>query len=205
MSEVTAVPIRPLPKGSVLKLWAVLAILVALAAGLAWWTTGQYREVVLPSGVRYRVIQQGTGPAITPADAFAVRYKLHANSRGNPVLQDSDSTGQPFVGTVGAVYPGFGEGLQHMQAGGRYLLSLPPGTHVTSAPPPEAGFTPGDTLVFEIQVLQIAPGQAQAFEAQQMQRLQQQLQAQMEAQGGGAPGQGAPGQTAPSGGGRPRR
>jgi FKBP-type peptidyl-prolyl cis-trans isomerase FkpA len=202
MSEVTAVPIRPLARGSMFKLWAVLAILVALAAGLAWWTTSQYREIALPSGVRYRVVQQGTGPAITPADAFALRYKLHANSRSNPVLQDSDQTGQPFVGTVGQVYPGFGEGLQQMRAGGRYLLWLPPGTHVTTAPPAEAGFTPGDTLVFEIQVLQIAPGQAAAFEAQRMQQLQQQLQAQMEAQGAGPTGQGAP--PAP-GGGRPRR
>jgi FKBP-type peptidyl-prolyl cis-trans isomerase FkpA len=204
MSEVTAVPIRPLARGSVLKLWAVLAILAALAVGLAWWTTSQYREVTLPSGVRYRVIQQGTGPAITPADAFALRYKLHANSVSNPVLQDSDQTGQPFVGTVGQVYPGFGEGLQQMRAGGRYLLWLPPGTHVTNAPPPQAGFTPGDTLVFEIQVLQIAPGQAAAFEAQRMQQLQQQLQMQMEAQGAGPHGEGA-GEQPPSGGRRPAR
>jgi FKBP-type peptidyl-prolyl cis-trans isomerase FkpA len=201
MSEVTAVPIRPLARGSVLKLWAVLVILVALAVGLAWWTTSQYREIALPSGVRYRVLQPGTGPAITPADAFALRYKLHANSRSNPVLQDSDETGQPFLGTVGQVYPGFGEGLQKMQAGGRYLLWLPPGTHVTT-PQPGAPFTPGDTLVFEIQVLQIAPGQGAVFEAQRMQQLQQQLQAQMEAQGAGPPGRGAP--PAPAGE-RPRR
>ena len=202
MSEVTTVPIRPLARGSMLKLWAVLAILVAMAVGLAWWTTNQYREIALASGVRYRVLQQGTGPAITPADAFALRYKLHANSVDNPVLQDSDQTGQPFVGTVGQVYPGFGEGLQQMRAGGRYLLWLPPGTHVTE-PSPGAPFTPRDTLVFEIQVLQIAPGQAAAFEAQRMQQLQQQLQMQMEAQGAGP--QGREGQAPPSGGARPRR
>jgi FKBP-type peptidyl-prolyl cis-trans isomerase FkpA len=202
MSEVTTVPIRPLAKGSMLKLWVVLAILVGLAAGLAWWTTSQYREVVLPSGVRYRTLQAGTGPAIMPADAFALRYKLHANSVSNPVLQDSDQTGQPFVGTVGQVYPGFGEGLQQMRAGGRYLLWLPPGTHITT-PSPGAPFTPADTLVFEIQVLQIAPGQAAAFEAQRMQQLQQQLQAQMEAQGAGPEGPGAT--PPPAGRERPRR
>ncbi len=33
MSAVTAVPIRPLARGSVLKLWIVIALLVAAAAG----------------------------------------------------------------------------------------------------------------------------------------------------------------------------
>lgn len=201
MSEVTTVPIRPLARGSMLKLWAVLAILVALAAGLAWWTTSAYRPVTLASGVRYRVIEEGTGPTITPADAFALRYKLHANSPDAPVIQDSDQSGQPFVATVSEVYGGFGEGLQHMRAGGRYLLWLPPGTHVTTPPPPGAGFTQNDTLAFEIHVLQIAPGQAQAFEAQRMQQLQQQLQAQMEAQGAGPHGE--PGGAPPASGAPP--
>ena len=39
MSAVTAVPLRPLARGSVLKLWLGLGLLVLVAAALAWWGT----------------------------------------------------------------------------------------------------------------------------------------------------------------------
>jgi FKBP-type peptidyl-prolyl cis-trans isomerase FkpA len=196
MTTVTAVPIRPLARGAVLKMWIALILLLAAAAGLAWWGTRGMQAVTLESGARYRVLTEGHGPAITPADAFALRYKLHVGSLDAPVIQDSDQRGEPFVATTADVYGGFGEALQRMRAGGRYLLWLPPGTHVTAqtAPPPGSPFGATDTLVFEIEVLQIAPGMASQF---QMQRLQQMMQQQQ--QQGGAPPGGAP----PAGGGAP--
>jgi len=63
MSAVTAVPLRPLAKGSVLKLWIVLALMALAAAGLGWWGTRWMQEVTLESGARYRVVDPGTGPA----------------------------------------------------------------------------------------------------------------------------------------------
>jgi len=197
MSAATAVPIRPLPRGSLVKLWIGLAALLLAAAGLAWWGTAGFQTITLPSGVRYRVVQAGTGPAVTPADAVALRYKLHVNRLDAPVIQDSDESGGPFVTTIGELFPGFGEGLQKMQAGGRYQLWLPPGTHISGPIPPSAPFRAGDTLVFEIQILQIGAGQAQAL---QMQRLQQMMN-QQAPPGGGDPhgGGGAP----PAGGGAP--
>ena len=200
MSAVTAVPIAPLARGSVLKLWIGLVALMLAAAALAWWGTRGLQLVTLESGARYRVVAEGTGPAITSADAFALRYRLHKGSLDSPVIQDSDQRGEPFVATTSDVYGGFGEALQRMRAGGRYQLWLPPGTHVSSAspPPPGAPFGPQDTLVFEIEVMQIAPGMASQL---QMQRLQQMMQQQQgAAPPGGAPGAGA---TPQSGGGAP--
>jgi FKBP-type peptidyl-prolyl cis-trans isomerase FkpA len=188
--SVTAVPIRPIARGSVLKLWLLLALFCLAAAALAWWSTAPYRVITLPSGVRYRVLQEGPGPVMTPADVIALRYKLHVNSVESRVIQDSDESGQAFVTTTSEVFPGFGEGLQHMRAHGRYLLWLPPGQHISGAAPPGAPFTATDTLVFEISVLQIVPGMAQQRQMQQMQQLQQQMQQQM--QQGGAPGGGSP-------------
>src|SRR6185295_19144377 len=153
-------------------------------------------------GVRYRVIEPGNGPAMTSADVVALRYKLHVNSLDSRVIQDSDESGQAFVTTTAEVFPGFAEGLQHMRAQGRYQLYLPPGQHITGAAPPGAPFAASDTLVFEIQVLQIVPGRAQARQMQQMQQFQQQMQAMQQQQGGGAGGSphgGAGG--APAGGG----
>ena len=185
--SVTAVPIRPVARGSVFKLWLVLILLAVAAGALAWWTTSAFRPVTLASGVRYRVIEEGTGPLMTPADVIALRYKLHVNTLESRVIQDSDESGQAFVTTTAEVFPGFAEGLQHMRAHGRYQLWLPAGTHITGAAPPGAPITANDTLVFEIQVTQIAPGMAQARQLQQMQQFQQQMQA-MQAQQGGAGG-----------------
>jgi len=196
MSAVTAVPIRPLARGSVVKLWLALILLLGAAGALAWWTTRSHQEIVLPSGVRYRVLAEGTGDAMTTADVVALRYKLHVGSVDAPVIQDSDESGEPFITTTAEVFPGFAEGLQQMRQGGRYILWLPPGTHASGPIPPNAPFNAEDTLVFELRVLQIGVGQAQAF---QMQRLQQMMQRQGGAPGADPHGGGAP-PAPPSGG-----
>jgi len=194
--EVTAVPIRPVRKGSLIKLWLGLLVLALAAAALAWAGTRPLQVQTLPSGARYRVLAEGHGPAMTPADVAALHYKLHVNSERAPVIQNSEESGQPFVTSVQEVFPGFADALTHMRAGGRYLLWLPPGTHVpASAPPPGAPFTPRDTLVFEIEMLQIAPGMAAQ---RQMQMMQQMMQMQQQQQQGGA-GAGNSSEAAPAG------
>ncbi len=35
--SVTTVPLRPLKKGSMVKMWLALAFFAAVAVGLAWW------------------------------------------------------------------------------------------------------------------------------------------------------------------------
>ena len=156
--SVTAVPIRPLARGSVVKLWLGLALLALAAAALAWFGTSGFQTTTTQSGLRYRVIEAGEGPTVTPADLVALRYQLRKDD--GTLIQDSDQTGQPFVTGTEGLFPGFSEGLQLMQAGGRYRLWIPPGLHVTGPMPPGAPFTPEDTLVFDVEVLQIAPGMA---------------------------------------------
>ena len=188
MSEVTAVPIRPVRKGTLLKLWLGLIVLCLAAAGLAWIGTRPLQEIALPSGARYRVIRQGHGAPMTQADVAGLRYKLHVGSVEAPVIQDSDESGQPFVTSVQEVFPGFADALVHMRAGGRYLLWLPPGTHIAGNAPPGAPFTPANTLVFEISMLQIAAGMANQRQMQMMQQMQQMQQQQQQGAGGaGAP------------------
>ena len=156
--SVTAVPIRPLARGSVLKLWLGLAVLALAAAALAWYGTSGFQVTTTESGLRYRVLEEGEGPTVTPADLVALRYELRKED--GTLIQDSDQSGQPFVTSTEGLFPGFSEGLQLMQAGGRYILWIPPGLHVQEPMPPDAPFTREDTLVFEVEVLQIAPGMA---------------------------------------------
>jgi FKBP-type peptidyl-prolyl cis-trans isomerase FkpA len=197
MSEVTAVPIRPVRRGTLIKLWLGLLILCLAAAGLAWLGTRSLQTITLPSGARYRVLSEGHGPAMTAADVGVLKYKLHVNSVDAPVIQDSEESGQPFVTSVQEVFPGFADALVHMRAGGHYLLWLPPGTHVSGNPPPGAPFTPRDTLVFELEMLQVAQGMAAQRQMMMMQQMMQQQQ--QGAAGAGAP----PGAGTEGGGGAP--
>ena len=190
--SVTAVPLRPLKKGSVAKLWIALAVLAALAAAFAWWGTSAFQTVKTASGVTIRTLAAGSGPKITDQDAILLAYKLHVNRLESPVVQDSRES-QPYPITTQTVYPGFGEGLKHMRRRGSYILTLPPGTHAPEPIPPGAPFTSKDTLVFEIDVEQVEVGLGpRLMEAQRMQQLQQMQQ--MQQMQGGAPGgpEGAP-------------
>ena len=183
--SVTAVPIRPLSRGSVLKLWLGLLFLVLAAAALAWFGTRSQQRETLPSGVQIQVLEEGEGNPVTPADLVALRYRL--TKTDGTLIQDSDQTGQPFVTSTEGLFPGFSEALQQMRAGGRYRIWLPPGQHVQEQLPPTAPFTRDDTLVFAIEVLQIAPGMA----------AMQQMMGNPGGPGGAAPG-GAPGAPPPS-------
>ena len=182
--SVTAVPIQPLKKGSVLKLWLGLAVLALAAAAAAWYGTRQFRPIVTETGVKLRVVKEGTGPKITKEDVAALRYKLHVGSEDSAVIQDSDQTGQPFVTTTDGVYPGFGEGMKMMRQGGQYVLWVPPGQHVQGQIPPGTPFQASDTLVFEIEVMQVAAGMAQQFKMQQQEQMRRQLEAMQPPPGG---------------------
>src|SRR5687768_5220852 len=197
--SVTAVPLLPLKKGSVLKLWLGLALLVLAAAAIAWLGASAFRPITTESGVRLRVVKEGAGPKVTPADVALIRYKLHVGSEDAPVIQDSDQGGQPFPATIDDVYPGFGEGLKMMQQGGRYVLWVPPGQHVQGPIPPGTPFQASDTLVFEIEVMQIAAGMAGMFRAQQQEQMRRQLEQLQPPDGAGGEGGEAAGSDSKSG------
>ena len=74
MSAVTAVPLRPLAKGSVLKFWLAVGLLVLVAAGLGWWGTSGLQRTAMPNGVSYQVIREGSGELISSADIAAINF-----------------------------------------------------------------------------------------------------------------------------------
>ncbi len=160
MSAVTAVPIRPLARGSVLKLWLALIMLCVAGAALAWVGTRSLQIVTTATGVRFQTIRAGTGPRILPPDLVAMRYRL--TKLDGTQIENSDDMGQPFVASTDRVFPGFGEAMQMMQQGGRYRIWLPPGQHAQGPLPPGTPFSAEDTLVFDITVLQVAEGMAAA-------------------------------------------
>ncbi len=202
MSAVTAVPIRPIARGSVLKLWIALVLLALAAAAAAWWATEPIQRTTTASGLQYQVLKAGDGPTATPNDVLVFHYdgKL---ADGTP-FDSSRNRGEPMVMPPTGVIPGFAEGLQLTQAGGRYRLWIPPNLgYGPGRIPPGAPFTDRDTLVFDIEVLQVIPGAAGMWQMQQMQRQMQQMQSGAGPEGAAPPAGAAPqGAEGPQGRGR---
>lgn len=173
MSAVTAVPLRPLAKGSVLKLWIAVGLLVLVAAGLGWWGTRGMQRTSMPNGMAYQVIREGDGELISSADVVALNFV--ARRETGEVIADTRRD-RPVETTTDTIQvPGVGEGLKLMRKGSVYRFWVPPGVW-RGRVPPGAALDPTETLTFDVQVLAVAPGAAQQQRLQQMQELQRQMQ-----------------------------
>ena len=186
--SVTAVPIQPLAKGAVTKLWIAIAVLVLAGAGLSWLGTQSMQRATTKSGVQVRVVDEGRGEPVTRADLFALRLRVRVGGPSGELLQDTAQSGQPLVVSMDSLPPGIAEGLQSMREGGHYQLWVPQRLAMNGPPPPNAPFGPDDKIFFEVNVMQVERGMA---------ALQQLMQSQGGAgapQGGmsGPPGAGAP-------------
>jgi FKBP-type peptidyl-prolyl cis-trans isomerase FkpA len=178
--SVTAVPLRPIRKGSVLKLWLGLVLLGLLAAGVAWAGTASQIYERTASGLQYRVIKEGEGASPTTSDFAFVTYtgRLPDGS-----VFDTNEGRQPVPMPLadGALIKGFTEGLRLMKKGATYELRIPPelgyGAEDTGTIPPNS------TLDFTVTVHEIMP------EATLRQMMMQQQMMQMQGAGGegGAP------------------
>jgi FKBP-type peptidyl-prolyl cis-trans isomerase FklB len=106
------------------------------------------------SGLQYEVVEDGTGPSPGPNDTVNVHYR--GTRVDGSVFDSSYDRGQPATFRVEQVIPGFAEGLQLMRQGGIYRLYVPPELSYDSGP------LAGQTLIFEIELLQVEPGGAGA-------------------------------------------
>jgi FKBP-type peptidyl-prolyl cis-trans isomerase FklB len=110
--------------------------------------------ITLPSGLQYKILTAGTGPKPTAAD------KVTCNYRGTLIegaeFDSSYKRGQPVTFSVGEVIKGWSEALQLMPVGSKWQLFVPSDlAYADHAPSPEIG--PNSTLVFEVELLSIAP------------------------------------------------
>lgn len=170
----TAVPLRPIAKGSLTRLWIGVAAVAIAAGGLAW--AGQrgvspspasylarnaHEEgvVTTESGLQYKVLEEGAGPSPTPSDVALVGYK--GALLDGTVFDENPQTAMPVDGVV----PGFSEGLQKMKKGGKYRLWIPPqlGYGAQAAGPIPAN----SVLVFDVQ-LHDFKSKAEIMQMQQM-------------------------------------
>jgi FKBP-type peptidyl-prolyl cis-trans isomerase FkpA len=179
MTEITRVPLQPIAKGALTKLWLAVAAVFLAAAGLAWAT--------LPGSVKVITEKAGTGASPTLEDVVLINYK--------GMLKDGKvfDEGKQVPNPVAEFVPGFTQAVLKMQRGGKYKVEIPAALgygEKANGPIPA-----NSDLTFEVELLDFknrAELEAQMQAMQQMQQMQQ----------GGGPGGMPPGMAPP---GAPRK
>jgi len=199
MTEITRVPIQPVAKGSLTKLWIGVVLALLVGPGLA--------GAAVPRGLDVDVVQAGTGPTPKEGEVIFVKYKGKLAADGT-VFEDAQTSpfpvqglfpeGNPFLYEKGQMIPGFYEGLKNVQKGGKYTIFIPADLAYGASPPPQSPIPPNADLEFEIEVTGIM---SRAAVERNLQLLREQMQGPNGGPGGAAPGgapqgapQGAPGQ-----------
>ena len=154
--SVTAVPIRPIRKGSVTKLWVGLVALAIVAGGIAWAGTAGQHYVTTESGLQIRVIEEGQGPHPAATDIVLIDY---TGTLEDGTVFDTSEGKQPIPLPVTGSIPGFAEGLQMMRKGGTYRLRIP--SELGYGPTGAGGVIPPNAeLEFEVTLIDFVPASA---------------------------------------------
>ncbi len=203
--SVTAVPIQPIAKGALAKLWIGIALLVIFALALAFFSTQEIRAQytsnaqfladnaknaaveTTESGLQIETIVAGEGASPAATDVALVGYK--GTLRDGTVFDENPQA--PFP--VGQVVPGFSEALQKMQRGGEYRIWIPSNLGYgpddqTNPQTGEIAIPGGSILIFEVSLLDF---RTQA-EVEEFRKQAEQLQGAGGAGGAGAVPQGLP-------------
>jgi len=172
MSSVTAVPLRPTRRATLIALWVGIAVLVLAALLLAWGGTKAQVAMAQPaeeflaqnakrsgvvttaSGLQYKVEKEGTGPKATANDIVLANYDGRlANGQG---FDSSAKHGGPATLPVGGLIPGWVEGLQLMNKGAKYRFWIPPNLGYGPQGAGDGVIPPNAVLDFDVEVLEIA-------------------------------------------------
>ena len=125
-----------------------------LAEGQAFLEANKTKEGVhvLPDGLQYKIITEGTGPIPTLND------KVRTNYRGTLINgTEFQKSSKPVEFAVKGVIKGWTEALQHMKVGSKWELFIPPNLAYGQRGRP--GIPPNATLIFEIELLDIVKQQ----------------------------------------------
>ena len=157
MSEVTAVPLRPIKKGALVILWAGLALVAATGVALAFKGTSQHVVATTASGLKYQVLEEGSGPKPKSSDMVLVEYD--GKLANGETFDSSARHGGPAPLPVEGLIPGFTEALKLMSPGAHYRFWIPPQLAYGARGAGDGVIPPNALLIFDIHLLAVQPQQ----------------------------------------------
>lgn len=108
-----------------------------------------------PSGLHYKILNKGKANRAKSSDTVRVHYK--GTRIDGTVFDSSYNRGQPADFSLQGVVPGFSEGLTKVGEGGKIILFIPSDLAYGENPRPGGVIQPGDTLIFECELIKINP------------------------------------------------
>lgn len=108
--------------------------------------------VALPDGLQYKILTAGNGPKPAASDTVTVNYR--GTLINGKEFDSSYKRGQPASFPVGGVIKGWTEALQLMPVGSKWELFIPADLAYGDRGA-GADIGPGETLVFEVELLSI--------------------------------------------------
>jgi FKBP-type peptidyl-prolyl cis-trans isomerase len=133
---------------------SLLAAVCVVGLHLVPACAGRARTVATPSGLRYRVLARGDGPAARPGQRVSIHETTTLPS--GAVLYSSRGGG-PITFRLGAsqVITGVDEGVTGMRVGERRLLVVPPALSRRASYPPNT--PPDSTLHIDVELVELRP------------------------------------------------
>ncbi len=193
MSNVTAVPLRPVKRSYLVYLW--IGIVVAVAAAFLLARQGDdflarnaraQGVTVTASGLQYQVLKPAPAGAARPTDADVALVNYEGKLL-NGTTFDKSQQPTPFPVAPGATVPGFSEALKLVPKGGSYRFWLKP--ELAYGAEAKGPIPANSTLVFDVEMLDFLPEAV----VRQLQARQQQMMGGMPGMPGGSPGAPPPG------------
>src|SRR4051794_21937817 len=105
------------------------------------------------SGLKYRVLRQGTGGKPKASNEVEVNYEGWLD--GGKVFDSSYKGGESISFPLSGVIPGWTEGLQLVGEGGMIELEIPAKLAYGDRPPRGSGIGPGATLHFVVELIKV--------------------------------------------------
>ena len=110
--------------------------------------------IIRPSGLMFRIIQNGYGKRPTPTDSVKVYY---TGKLINGTIFDGTSPGLPATMKLADVIPGWIEALQLMREGDHWQLVIPPLLGYGARGAADGLIPPNQALIFDIKLITTTP------------------------------------------------
>jgi len=127
--------------------------------------------VIRPSGLRYRIIQNGSGKHPTINDSVDVYY---TGKLINGEVFDGTEEGFPRSFAVKGLINGWKEALEIMREGDHWELVIPANLAYGAAGSSDGSVPPDQTLVFDLKLNGVVPKSPQQLQAEQAEKAREQ-------------------------------